>query len=76
MIKNLICKVFGHREVAGLFEDHEVITHKGCSRCGAAMMHRGCIWKGMRFCVPPWMERKEYEKYIDEREAEFRKEKS
>lgn len=71
-MKKLLCLLFGHKPIVGLFEDKDVITNKGCKRCGAALMTSRCLWKGIRFCTPPWSNTEQWNRFMDEEEAEYR----
>lgn len=52
-MKKLICFLFGHKEVKGLFETPELISGKGCERCGSPIITSEVHWKGVRVCPPP-----------------------
>jgi len=73
-MKKIICFLFGHKQIKGLFETTEVISNKGCGRCGSVLFTTGIHWKGVRSAVMPGATKEEWELYCDEKEASLRKE--
>jgi hypothetical protein len=71
-MKKLICLLFGHTPVKGLFETPEVICSKGCKRCGVAIMSVEQHWKGVRSAPPPGSSKDEWGEWCDEKESSLR----
>lgn len=73
-MKKLICFLFGHTPIKGLFETNELISNKGCKRCGIPIITSGRHWKGIRLVPPPGGSKPEWDAYCDKIEEKLRKE--
>jgi hypothetical protein len=73
-MKKLICLLFGHIPFKGLFETPEIISNKGCKRCGSALFNPGLHWKGVRSAPMPGVTKEEWGLYCDKKEESLRKE--
>jgi hypothetical protein len=72
-MKKLICLFFGHIPIKGLFETPEIISNRGCKRCGSALFAYGLHWKGIRSAPMPGVTKKEWDMYCDKKEESLRK---
>lgn len=72
-MKKIICFLFGHSAIKGLFETPELISNKGCKRCGAPFIASGLHWKGVRSAPMPGSTQAEWGEYCDKKEDELRK---
>lgn len=73
-MKKLICFLLGHQPVKGLYEDSEIISSKGCKRCGAALLNFGNMhWKSVRNHPCPGKTKEYWEDYCSSIENELRK---
>lgn len=73
-MKRIICFFLGHKIMAGLFEDDEIITSPGCSRCGHFFITSRTRWKGLRNCIPPSEYRGTWEQFNDKEDEKLRQE--
>jgi hypothetical protein len=74
-MKRILCLLFGHNPVKGLYETPELISNKGCKRCGSTLISPGHFyWKGVRSVPPPGSNRSEWDEWCNEKEVLLRKE--
>lgn len=71
-MKKIICFLFGHLKVQGLFEDDHWISNQGCSRCGRPIWSGGMLSKKVREHPPRWQSHEYWDKYCDTVEQEYR----